>query len=187
KRELSLGLRLATRGGDQPRRKSKTGVGGIEQRAECAVIDVECVAASSVDAHDDRLGFGHECPSRLAQKLARVLDGQLVGTAHNLLNEARKLWWIGVWVAAREAAANIDGIDKDARFHDELAELPQRLAERGGDHGLGADMEGDAEPARNLPGVQKKRRRLGARHAELALVRDEALRIGTSDAQVEVQ
>ena len=86
-------------------------------------------------------------------------------------------------IAAREAAADVDGVDQHARGHDQLADLAERLAEGGRHDGLGAHMEGDAKPRRALAGFQQKRRRLLLRSAELPLERDEAVRVGTGDPE----
>ena len=112
-----------------------------------------------------------------------MLDRKLVGGAHDLVHEACKLRRVGMRIAAREAAADIDGIDHDAGRDDQLADLPDRLAEGGRNDRLRPHMEGDAEPVRDLARAQQERRRLFARHAELAFERNEAVRIGTGHAE----
>src|SRR5262245_65553493 len=90
-------------------------------------------------------------------------------------------------IAARETAADIDGIDQNAGRDDQLADLPDRLAEGGRNDRLRPDMEGEAEPRGDLACAQEERRRLLARCTELAFERDETVRVGTGDAQVERQ
>src|SRR5262245_36831909 len=90
-------------------------------------------------------------------------------------------------IAAGKAAADIDGVDQNAGRDDQLADLPDGLAEGGRNDRLRADMEGKAEPRGDLAGAQKERRRLLARCPELAFERDETVRVGTGDAQVERQ
>ena len=116
-----------------------------------------------------------------------MLDGKLVSGTHHLLHVARELRWIGVRIAAREAAADVDGINHDARGHDQLPDLPERLAEGGRHDSLRADVEGDAESPRNLPRTKEKLGRHRCRGAELALERNEAVRIRTGDAEVEIE
>src|SRR6185437_16876194 len=116
-----------------------------------------------------------------------MLDRQRVGGAYDLLHEARELGRIRMRVAARETAADIDGIDDHAGVVDQLPDLLDRLAEGGWNHRLRAHMEGDAEPARDLARAQQQSRRLGARHTELAFQRNEAVRVGTGKAEEQVE
>src|SRR5581483_260499 len=48
-------------------------------------------------------------------------------------------------------------------------------------------MEGDAESPRDLPRAQEKRGRRLWRGSELALERDQAVGVGTGDAEIEVE
>src|SRR5262245_66421046 len=90
-------------------------------------------------------------------------------------------------IAAGKAAADIDGVHENAGSDDQLADLPDGLAEGGRNDRLRPDMEGEAEPRGDLTCAQEERRRLLARCAELAFERNETVRVGTGDAQVERQ
>src|SRR5680860_1855353 len=116
-----------------------------------------------------------------------MLDGELIGGSRYLVHEACKLRWVGMRITARKAAADIDGIDHHAGRHDQLADLPKRLAEGGGVDRLRSHMEGDSEPARDLPRAQQERGGVFARRPELTLERDEAVGIGTGDAEKEIE
>ena len=48
-------------------------------------------------------------------------------------------------------------------------------------------MEGDAEPARDLARAQQQSRGVGARHTELTFQRNEAVRVGTGQAEEQVE
>ena len=89
-------------------------------------------------------------------------DGKLVGGLDDFIDINRKLWRVGMWVAAREPPADVDSIDEHAGGHDQLANLPQGLPKGCRDHRLGTHMEGNAEAPRNLARPQQQRRRFGA-------------------------
>ena len=114
-----------------------------------------------------------------------MLDRQLLGGARHLVHEVLQLGRIGMGIAARKAATDIDGIDDDTGRHDQLTDLPDRLAEGGGNDRLRAHMEGQTETLRDLARAQQERRRLIARGPELALQRNEAVGIGTGHAEEE--
>ena len=76
---------------------------------------------------------------------------------------------------------------KTPELDDQLADLPDRLAEGRRNHRLRPHMEGDAESVRDLAGAQQERRRVLARRAELAFERNEAVRVGTGHAEEEVE
>ena len=88
----------------------------------------------------------------------------------------------------REAAADIDDVDRNRGLDDGVADARHRFGERRRAHRLAADVEADAERVGRLAGGQQQRLhlvRLGAElrgEAELGMLRADA----DADEQVEV-
>src|SRR5262249_60632935 len=116
-------------------------------RAEGSVIDVARVVPAGSDPAEHRLRLRPPRAPGLAQQLATVLDRELVPRLGDLVGIAGELRRIGMRIAARKTAADIDGIDKNAGRHYKLADLPQRIAGGRRNDRLRSDMEGNTEPA----------------------------------------
>src|SRR5262249_10527661 len=119
--------------------------------------------------------------------LATVLDRKLVPRLGDLVGIAGELRRIGMRIAARKAAADIDGIDENAGRHYKLADLPQRIAAGPRNDRPRSDMEGNPEPAGDLSRTQQQSRSFGHRDAELAFKRNETVRVWAGNSEVEIE
>ena len=101
-------MRLLHGPADEPDRKIEAEMGGVEQDAVAAVVDVEVVAAARIDAHDQALRLRHQRAAGLAHQAAAIADRQIVEALPDDLHEVRQRCGLLVRVARGKAAADID-------------------------------------------------------------------------------
>ena len=115
---------------DQPHRIAPADVRGIEQRAIGAVVDVELVAAALFDAHEQAGIFGAQRAARLAPQLGRIADRQRFEGGVDDLEIGFERRRLHARIGRREAAADIDDVDRDRRLDDRVADAAPSLRHR---------------------------------------------------------
>ena len=172
----------------QAGRKAKAGRAGVRQAAVDAVIDVERVAATALHLDDDRGAASDQRaawlgPQRHLNRQAERLDGGV-----DLGEVGAKRRRLAVGIADREAAADIEHLDRDAGGAD------HRAGERDGAsigervEALRTDVERHAEPGGMRTRGTQQRHRLVGLGAELAgqVVFRLAARQGKPEDQAEI-
>ena len=161
--QLFLALILAQQGdGEAP-----ADMGGIEQRAIGAVVDVEFLATAAFDAHDDRAIFRRQRAAGFAPQFRRVADRQAFETAMDRFEIIFERDRLHARIDRREAAAYIDDVDRNGCVHDRGAHALDRIAIGLGAHRLAADMEADAQRIGGLTGCHQQLAGFAQLRAEL--------------------
>ncbi len=154
-------------------------MGGVEQVAVAAIVDVQRAVLHQLDAGEDGGRLGNHRAARFAPQLGVHGDRHLLEHLLDDLDVELKVRRRHARVGRREAAADIDDVHDDARFADDAEASSMRVAEGRRVHALRADVERHAEIVGIAARLLEKgwSRRLG----DAELVRQRIHRVGVVD------
>ena len=129
---------------------------GVIERAVSAVIDVKFIAASPLNPHDEGAIFRAQGPAGFAPKFRRITDRQILKRPVDGIEKRLQPRWLHARIDTREAAADVNNVNGDARFHDSRADALHCLRKGMGRHCLATDMETDTQRVSDLPRLDQQ-------------------------------